>query len=171
VGTATAAIASDLARTGILRASINLGNPVLAQGTATATAPTGVTVDIAREVGARLGVPVRFVCFDAARKSYEAMLDSGHQHHEARRNRPVPPRPGRGPQGQGVRRRRPAPCESIRRRRPAGVAGGALVGRPSRSCESVEIDSSWKRLDRRVFGADCAWILIAEAGRYMAGGK
>jgi len=72
VGTATAAIASDLAPTGILRASINLGNPVLAQGTA--TAPTGVTVDIAREVGARLGVPVQFVCFDAARKSYEAML-------------------------------------------------------------------------------------------------
>ena len=75
VGTATAAIASDLAPTGIVRASINLGNPVLAQGTA--TAPTGVTVDIAREVGARLGVPVQFVCFDAARKSFEAML-AGH---------------------------------------------------------------------------------------------
>ena len=72
MGTAIAAIAPDLAPTGTLRASINLGNPVLAQGTA--TAPTGVTVDIAREVGARLGVPVQFVCFDAARKSYEAML-------------------------------------------------------------------------------------------------
>ncbi|HEY3718067.1 MAG TPA: transporter substrate-binding domain-containing protein [Jatrophihabitantaceae bacterium] len=72
MGTATAAIAADLAPTGTLRASINLGNPVLAQGTA--TAPTGITVDIAREVGVRLDVPVRFVCFDAARKSYEAML-------------------------------------------------------------------------------------------------
>ncbi|GIG61701.1 ABC transporter substrate-binding protein [Longispora fulva] len=64
-------ISRDLAPTGTLRASINLGNPVLAQGTA--TAPTGVTVDIAHEVGARLGVPVELVCFDAARKSFDAM--------------------------------------------------------------------------------------------------
>jgi polar amino acid transport system substrate-binding protein len=35
-----------------LRASINLGNAVLAQGTA--EAPAGVTVDIARELGSRL---------------------------------------------------------------------------------------------------------------------
>ncbi|MEU0372011.1 transporter substrate-binding domain-containing protein [Streptomyces sp. NPDC006283] len=67
----TAAIAKDLAPIGALRASINLGNPVLAQGTT--TAPTGVTVDIAREVGARLNVPVELVCFDAARKSHQAM--------------------------------------------------------------------------------------------------
>ena len=66
-----ATIVTDLAPTGTLRASINLGNPVLAQGTP--TAPSGVTVDIAREIGARLGVPVDLVCFDAARKSYEAM--------------------------------------------------------------------------------------------------
>ncbi|MFI6335570.1 transporter substrate-binding domain-containing protein [Streptomyces sp. NPDC050535] len=67
----TADLAKDLAPQRVLRASINLGNPVLAQGTP--TAPTGVTVDIAREVGARLDVPVEFVCFDAARKSFEAM--------------------------------------------------------------------------------------------------
>ena len=66
------ATAEDLAPGGVLRASINLGNPVLAQGTP--TAPTGVTVDIAREVAARLDVAVDFVCFDAARKSYEALL-------------------------------------------------------------------------------------------------
>jgi polar amino acid transport system substrate-binding protein len=66
-----AAIAEDLAPTGTLRAAINLGNPVLAQGTP--TAPTGVTVDIARELGSRLGLPVELVCFDAARKSFEAM--------------------------------------------------------------------------------------------------
>jgi polar amino acid transport system substrate-binding protein len=64
-------IVEDLAPKGALRASINLGNSVLAQGTP--EAPSGVTVDIAREVGARLGVPVEFVCFDAARKSLEAM--------------------------------------------------------------------------------------------------
>jgi polar amino acid transport system substrate-binding protein len=62
---------TDLAPTGVLRASINLGNPVLAQGTP--DAPAGVTVDIAREIAARLGVPVSFLCFDAARKSFEAM--------------------------------------------------------------------------------------------------
>nr|WP_157528531.1 transporter substrate-binding domain-containing protein [Kibdelosporangium sp. MJ126-NF4]CEL19189.1 probable extracellular solute-binding protein [Kibdelosporangium sp. MJ126-NF4]CTQ95010.1 probable extracellular solute-binding protein [Kibdelosporangium sp. MJ126-NF4] len=64
-------IAADLAPSGVLRASINLGNPVLAQGTA--DAPSGVTVDIAHELGRRLGLPVEFICFDAARKSFEAL--------------------------------------------------------------------------------------------------
>src|SRR5579859_6360763 len=64
-------VVRDLVPRGVLRASINLGNPVLAQGTA--AAPAGVTVDIARELGSRLGVPVDLVCFDAARKSFEAM--------------------------------------------------------------------------------------------------
>lgn len=64
-------VVRDLAPTGVLRASINLGNPVLAQGTP--DEPAGVTVDLAREVGARLGLPVELLCFDAARKSFEAM--------------------------------------------------------------------------------------------------
>jgi polar amino acid transport system substrate-binding protein len=64
-------IAEDLAPAGVLRASINLGNPVLAQGTP--AAPRGVSVDLAREIGARLGLAVDLACFDAARKSYEAM--------------------------------------------------------------------------------------------------
>lgn len=67
----TADIVTDLAPTGTLRASINLGNAVLAQGTR--DAPSGVTVDIARETGRRLGVPVELLCFDAARSSFEAM--------------------------------------------------------------------------------------------------
>jgi polar amino acid transport system substrate-binding protein len=66
----TAGVAGDLAPDGVLRAAINLGNPVLAQGTS--AAPAGVTVDIAREVGARLGLPVELVCFDAARDSLAA---------------------------------------------------------------------------------------------------
>jgi len=61
----------DLAPNGVLRAAINLGNPVLAQGTP--AAPAGVTVDIARELAARLGVPVDLACFAAARESFEAM--------------------------------------------------------------------------------------------------
>jgi polar amino acid transport system substrate-binding protein len=64
-------ITDELAPTGTLRASINLGNPVLAHGTP--DAPGGVTVDIARELGSRLGVPVELVCFDAARDSFTAM--------------------------------------------------------------------------------------------------
>lgn len=64
-------VLADLAPTGVLRASINLGNPVLAQGTP--EEPRGVTVDIARAVGERLSVPVELLCFGAARRSYEAM--------------------------------------------------------------------------------------------------
>ena len=65
--TASADLVHDLAPTGVLRASINLGNPVLAQGTP--EQPSGVTVDLAREVAGRLGVPLELVCFDAARRS------------------------------------------------------------------------------------------------------
>jgi len=67
----TSALAGDLAPDGVLRAAINLGNPVLAQGTP--AAPAGVTVDIAREVGVRLGLPVELACFDAARDSLAAV--------------------------------------------------------------------------------------------------
>lgn len=66
-------LARDLAPTGTLRASINLGNPVLAQGTP--VDPSGVTVDLARELGSRLGVPVELLCFDAARDSLAAVED------------------------------------------------------------------------------------------------
>lgn len=62
-----------LAPTGVLRASINLGNPVLAQGDP--SQPSGVTVDLARELGRRLDLPVALVCCDAARKSLDAVVD------------------------------------------------------------------------------------------------
>jgi polar amino acid transport system substrate-binding protein len=64
-------IVKDLAPTGSLRVAINLGNPVLAQGTE--EAPGGVTVDIAGELGRRLDVPVELLCFPAARESFEAL--------------------------------------------------------------------------------------------------
>jgi polar amino acid transport system substrate-binding protein len=72
VGGVEDTVVSDLVPDGLLRAAINLGNPVLTQGTA--AAPTGVTVDIARELGARLRVPVELVCCDAARESLAAMV-------------------------------------------------------------------------------------------------
>lgn len=71
MSTASLDITKDLAPSGALRASINLGNPVLVQGTA--AEPTGVAVDLAREIGKRLKIPVELLCFDAARKSFEAM--------------------------------------------------------------------------------------------------
>jgi polar amino acid transport system substrate-binding protein len=66
-----AGIRADLAPCGVLRAAINLGNPVL--NTGPPEAPAGVTVDIAREIGARLGAGVEFLSFGAARESFEAM--------------------------------------------------------------------------------------------------
>ena len=72
MGDGSVGIAGDLAPGGALRAAINLGNPVLAQGTS--VAPTGVTVDIGREIAARLGVCVEFSCFGAARDSLAALL-------------------------------------------------------------------------------------------------
>jgi polar amino acid transport system substrate-binding protein len=66
-------VARDLAPSGALRASINLGNPVLAQGSA--ANPAGVTVDLAREIGRRLGLPVELLCFGAARESVQAMAE------------------------------------------------------------------------------------------------
>ena len=62
-----------LAPTGTLRASINLGNPVLAQGTP--EEPRGITVDLARELAGRLQVPLELVCFTAARDSFAALVD------------------------------------------------------------------------------------------------
>lgn len=61
----------DLTPTGKLRVGINLGNPVLAQGTL--EAPSGVTVDLAHELGKRLGVAAEMTTVDAARKSVEAL--------------------------------------------------------------------------------------------------
>ena len=65
-------VARELAPTGTLRAAINYGNPVLAQKTASGE-PGGVSVELARELGKRLGVPVELVFFDAAGKVFEAV--------------------------------------------------------------------------------------------------
>ena len=64
---------SELAPTGKLRAAINFGNPVLAQKDPATGEPRGVSVDLARELGRRLGVPIELVTFDAAGKVFEAL--------------------------------------------------------------------------------------------------
>jgi polar amino acid transport system substrate-binding protein len=61
-------VARALAPGGALRAAINLGNPVLAQRDPATGALGGASVDLAREVGRRLGLPVTLVPFDAAGK-------------------------------------------------------------------------------------------------------
>lgn len=60
---------------GPLRASINLGNPILA-GTDPATgAARGVSVDLAAAFAERLGAPLELVVFDTAGKSVQAVTD------------------------------------------------------------------------------------------------
>jgi len=65
-------VVQDLAPTGRLRASINLGNIVLAQSDAATGSPAGVSVELAKSLGQRLGVAVDLVTFDAAGKAFDA---------------------------------------------------------------------------------------------------
>jgi polar amino acid transport system substrate-binding protein len=65
------AAVADLAPSGTLRAAINFGNPILATRDPVTGAPSGVSVDLARELGRRLGVPVELVTFMAAGKVAE----------------------------------------------------------------------------------------------------
>jgi polar amino acid transport system substrate-binding protein len=62
---------SQLAPSGTLRAAINYGNPTLATKDASTGELHGVSVDLARELARRLGVPVEFVQYSAARKVVE----------------------------------------------------------------------------------------------------
>lgn len=66
-------LSQAFAPTGRLRASINLGNPILANKDAATGAVGGVSVDLARELGHRLGLEVDLVVFDTAGKSVDAV--------------------------------------------------------------------------------------------------
>ena len=57
---------ADLAPTGTIRAAINFGNPILATKDPATGQPRGVSVDLARELGRRVGVPIELVPFDTA---------------------------------------------------------------------------------------------------------
>jgi len=54
-------IKSELAPTGVLRAAINMGNFLLVTGKTSSGDPEGVSPDVAREIAARLGVPVKYL--------------------------------------------------------------------------------------------------------------
>ncbi|HUR58313.1 MAG TPA: ABC transporter substrate-binding protein [Opitutaceae bacterium] len=69
----TPAIKSELAPTGTLRAGINYNNPLLAQRDVATGELRGIAVDLAREVGRRVGVPVQLIPYDAAGRMSDAV--------------------------------------------------------------------------------------------------
>ncbi|MGG1949075.1 ABC transporter substrate-binding protein [Trinickia sp. NRRL B-1857] len=68
-------IVSAFTPTGKLRASINLGNPILAQKDPETGEPFGVSIDLAHAFAKRLGVDLELVVFDTAGKSVEAVSE------------------------------------------------------------------------------------------------
>ncbi len=69
----TPELVSAFAPGGTLRASINVGNPILANRAAPGDDPVGVSVDLAHEFARRLGVPVELVVFESAAASVDAV--------------------------------------------------------------------------------------------------
>ncbi len=69
----SATIVHAFAPSGTLRASINLGNPILANRDAASGQPFGVSIDLAHGLADLLGVPIELLVFDAAGKSVEAL--------------------------------------------------------------------------------------------------
>jgi polar amino acid transport system substrate-binding protein len=72
---APSSITLALAPTGILRASINLGNVLLANLNPATQQPFGISIDLVHELARRLGVGVELISFDSARYSVEAVKD------------------------------------------------------------------------------------------------
>ena len=66
-------LVSAFAPSGTLRASINLGNPILANKDAATGEPVGVSIDLAREFARRLGVAIELVVFEKAAASVDAV--------------------------------------------------------------------------------------------------
>ena len=71
--TATAALRAAFAPTGVLRAAINLGNPILAKRHPVTGKPVGVSIDLAGGLADGLGLALELVVFDAAGKSVQAV--------------------------------------------------------------------------------------------------
>jgi polar amino acid transport system substrate-binding protein len=67
------AVRAELAPSGKLRAAINYGNPILATRNAASGEPHGVSVDLARELAKRIGVPVELVIYTAAGKVVDGL--------------------------------------------------------------------------------------------------
>ena len=70
-GRASESVMKAFAPSGTLRASINLGNPVLASLDPATGKPVGVSVDLATELASRLGVPLQLVVVKSAGASVD----------------------------------------------------------------------------------------------------
>jgi len=68
-------VLKDLAPTGKLRAAMNFGNPVLVQKGANGE-PVGVTPELAAALAKRLGVPVEFVIYSSAGKTFDGAVQN-----------------------------------------------------------------------------------------------
>jgi polar amino acid transport system substrate-binding protein len=68
----TPAVRADLAPSGTLRAGINYGNFILATKDRASGESRGVAVDLTRELGRRLSVPVEIVAYDSVAKMVDA---------------------------------------------------------------------------------------------------
>jgi len=66
-------VTAALAPSGRLRASINLGNPILARRERAGGEAVGVSVDLSRRLAEELGVGLVLLTFDSAAKSVEAI--------------------------------------------------------------------------------------------------
>lgn len=66
---------AELAPTGVLRAGINMSNFLLVTGKTPQGDPEGVSPDIAREVAARLGVPLQLVPFKSPGELADAAVE------------------------------------------------------------------------------------------------
>ncbi|RZL85457.1 MAG: transporter substrate-binding domain-containing protein, partial [Variovorax sp.] len=71
--TVVSSVVQAFAPTGTLRASINLGNPILANRDASTGEPVGVSIDLARALAERLGLPLELMVFDKAAQSVDAV--------------------------------------------------------------------------------------------------
>ena len=67
------AAVTELAPGGKLRAAINFGNPILAAKDPAGGEPSGVSVDLSRELARRLGVTLEFVTYAAAGRVVEGL--------------------------------------------------------------------------------------------------
>jgi polar amino acid transport system substrate-binding protein len=73
--TAPPDVIKELAPTGKLRAAMNFGNPVLVQKGANGE-PLGVTPELATALAKRLGVPVEFVIYPSAGKTFDGAKEN-----------------------------------------------------------------------------------------------
>lgn len=67
----------SFAPSGTLRVGINLGNPVLASEDAATKKMSGISIDIANEIGKRINLPVQLIPFKSASETVDGIKNGG----------------------------------------------------------------------------------------------